>query len=133
MLKEEFEKLYGHEVSDDDYRQIIEPMYMATNLDKLEFVKCIDKKRFALKSRRQLVNEMRKIATHLYDTFLHYTDYEAKERLEQLAKEYVNRFCYGMGYYIHEEILQSCYYPTKIEIFDEKNGHTLETIDLGIE
>ncbi len=48
MMKYEFETLAGYEVSTEDYNNIIEPMYMATNLSKEEFVKTVSKKRFAL-------------------------------------------------------------------------------------
>lgn len=48
MMKHEFEELAGYEVSVEDYDNIIEPMYMATNLTKQEFVKTISKKRFAI-------------------------------------------------------------------------------------
>lgn len=48
MMKHEFEALAGYEVSTADYDKIIEPMYMATTLSKEEFVKVIDKKRFAI-------------------------------------------------------------------------------------
>lgn len=53
MMKYEFEELAGYEVSSDDYNNIIEPMYMAVDVDKREFVKMIDKKRFALKTKAQ--------------------------------------------------------------------------------
>ena len=48
MMKHEFEAIAGYEVSTEDYEKIIEPMYMATNLSKAEFVKTISKKRFAV-------------------------------------------------------------------------------------
>lgn len=47
MMKQEFEKIAGYEVTDADYNNIIEPMYMATNLSKEDFVKTINKKAFA--------------------------------------------------------------------------------------
>lgn len=59
MMKIEFEALAGYEVSVSDYDNIIEPMYMATNLNKAEFVKVICKERFALKSREELIQEMK--------------------------------------------------------------------------
>ena len=59
MMKVEFEKLAGYEVSFEDYNSIIEPMYMATDLSKEEFVKVIDKKRFALKTKKQYIAEMK--------------------------------------------------------------------------
>ncbi len=58
MMKHEFEAIAGHEVSVSDYDNIIEPMYMATDLNKAEFVKVISKERFALKSREELIQEI---------------------------------------------------------------------------
>lgn len=49
MMKQEFEKLAGYEVSAEDYKNVIEPMYMATNLSKQEFVKSINRKAFEVK------------------------------------------------------------------------------------
>lgn len=49
MMKSEFEAIAGYKVSHKDYYDIIEPMYMATNLDKYEFVETINKKRFKVK------------------------------------------------------------------------------------
>ena len=54
MMKHEFEALAGYEVSFEDYNRIIEPMYMATELSKEDFVKCIDRKRFALPTKAEL-------------------------------------------------------------------------------
>lgn len=48
MLKHEFEIIAGYSVSEDDYYDIIEPMYNATNLDKDDFIKCLDRKRFEI-------------------------------------------------------------------------------------
>ena len=58
MMQQEFEKLAGYEVSTSDYHDIIEPMYMAVNLSKQEFVKVVDKKRFALKTKSQIISEI---------------------------------------------------------------------------
>ncbi|MCF0105402.1 MAG: hypothetical protein HUJ53_01425 [Holdemanella sp.] len=129
MMKQEFEALAGYEVSLDDYNNIIEPMYMATNLDKAEFVKVIDKKRFALKSRTQLKNEMKKLAEQLEITCTHFTDYESKERLDKIREEYTSRF-YGQNYssMVEEEMTQSCFYPTKVVFFNRNSGRTVETI-----
>ena len=49
MMKQEFERIAGYEVSAEDYYKVIEPMYMATNLSKQDFVKTINRKRFAVK------------------------------------------------------------------------------------
>ena len=55
MMKHEFEALAGYEVSFEDYNRVIEPMYMATELSKEDFVKCIDRKRFALPTKAELL------------------------------------------------------------------------------
>lgn len=47
MMKEEFEKLAGYEVTMDNYLKIIEPMYLATDLSKHEFVKMLNPKALA--------------------------------------------------------------------------------------
>lgn len=49
MTKQEFEKIAGYEVTLKDYTEIIEPMYMSTNLNKQDFVKTINKKTFQRK------------------------------------------------------------------------------------
>ena len=68
MMYQEFENIAGYEVSYDDYTNIIEPMYMATNLSKQEFVKCLDRKQFDLnykkqQYKKQLLKEMKAIST----------------------------------------------------------------------
>ena len=44
MMKHEFEALAGYEVTTETYDNIIEPMYMATNLTKREFIKTLNRK-----------------------------------------------------------------------------------------
>lgn len=46
MMYAEFIQLAGYEVSYQTYVEIIEPMYMATNLSKENFIKCLDRKQF---------------------------------------------------------------------------------------
>lgn len=127
MLKREFEELAGYEVSDHDYYKIIEPMYMATDLDKAAFVECIDKKRFALPTRRQMINAMKKEAIHLAESCGHYTDYDSIDRLEALAYEYAARFHHidrnninHVLYFNHEyeyrAIQRGCTYPCELVI-----------------
>lgn len=127
-MKYEFEALAGYEVSNEDYNKIIEPMYMATELSKQDFVKCIDKKRFALPTKKQVIDKMKKIAHHLMETCEHYTDYKAKDELEKIAKEYAKRFC-GLDWtndskvytilrreYTYPEIQRGCTYPKELII-----------------
>ena len=45
-MHKEFEEISGCEVSYEDYTNIIEPMYMATNMSKYEFVKTLNLKFF---------------------------------------------------------------------------------------
>ena len=63
MMKHEFEALAGYEVSHEDYNNIIEPMYMATDLSKQDFVKVIDRKRFEVK--REKSQEMLELEANI--------------------------------------------------------------------
>ena len=54
MLKSEFEKLAGYSVSSEDYYDILEPIYMATDLDKKSFVDAVSRKRLEKKRRKNL-------------------------------------------------------------------------------
>lgn len=49
MMKVEFERLAGIEVTNETYETIIEPMYMATNLSKADFIKTLNLKQLAKK------------------------------------------------------------------------------------
>lgn len=138
MMKHEFEELAGYEVSVSDYDNIIEPMYMATELSKREFVKVICKERFALKSREEFIQEMKQIAEHLKKTCDNFTDYEAKEKLETLAGEYTERFGpYNGGFFLNDRYTlehlgecRGCSYPAELEVFDGKY-HTTEKIKIA--
>lgn len=137
MMKQEFEALAGYEVSMDDYNNIIEPMYMATNLSKEEFVKTISKKRFALKPISKIVKEMKQVAQGLQETCDHYIDFEAKERLEALVDEYMERKGYIIagvktaGYMFNDVMtMQKCYYPKSVSIYGFKTYKTIEVIEL---
>jgi hypothetical protein len=133
MMKAEFEKLAGYEVSNEDYNKIIEPMYMATDLSKEEFVKVIDKKRFALKTKEQYIAEMKKIAKHLYDTCSQYYDSESREKLKALADEYTARFYNEIANNMFnsvEKTYTGCYYPETVEIYGIKEYNTIEIIKL---
>lgn len=92
MMWNEFEEIAGYEVSYEDYTNIIEPMYNATNLSKQEFVKTLNKKAFALPTKKEMIREMKKIANHLAEICGHSTDWKAEQQLEDLAKKYANRF-----------------------------------------
>lgn len=129
MMQHEFERIAGYEVSYEDYTKIIEPMYNATDLDKFEFVKVIDRKRFDLGAKkRRIVKNMKRIAAHLKETFTHYTDYEAREELERLANEY-KELIKAEGFYISEIDIWTCSYPKRVEFYDARY-YTFKRIDL---
>ena len=134
MMKHEFEALAGYEVSNEDYNNVIEPMYMAlASVTKAEFVKMIDKKRFALKPVKAIVKEMKKAAESLKDTCNHYTDWETKEKLEEVAREYIERKGWTglVGFQIDtKQTAQKCYYPASIVFYSFKTYKTFETIKL---
>lgn len=113
MMHHEFEELAGYEVSYETYNKIIEPMYMAANLPKADFIKLLNKKALALPTRQQCWNEIRSLAAHLKETYLHYTDYETRDKLETAMKEYAKRFGWN-GQYIDYAEHWTCYYPEKV-------------------
>ena len=141
MMHEEFEKIAGYEVRYEDYKNIIEPMYMALpNVSKQEFVKMIDKKRFALPTQKQMLREIRAIAEHLYDICGHSTDHEAEEDLLKKLREYAKRvygidwandikvYAYTVREYEFPELQRGCTYPkTAIIGYGDRE---LERIDL---
>lgn len=93
MMWNEFEEIAGYEVSYDDYTNILEPMYNATELSKQEFVKVIDRRRFDLKYRkRQMVKEMKRIAQGIWDGCGLRTYSEEEGELTKLAKKYAADF-----------------------------------------
>lgn len=134
MMKEEFEAIAGYEVSYDDYHDIIEPMYMAAKLDKYAFCDTLNKKRFALPTKKQIQNEMKRIAKHLSATCGQYTDYDSKHKLERIAYDYAKRFygfdrnnlkhfCYFEDEYEFPAIQRGCTYPFRLIIGRvEKDG-----------
>lgn len=133
MMWKEFEELAGYEVSYEDYTNIIEPMYMAIpeSFSKQDFIKMIDKKRFALPTKRELKKAMRKEANHLFEICGRYTDWESEQRLEKIARQYATRFyAYdpdeknGIWFYIdkgyeYPEVKRGCTYPETLRIMDK--------------
>ena len=132
MMQAEFEKLAGYEVSTVDYQEIIEPMYMATNLDKAEFVECLNKKRFALPPLKNLIAEMKECAAILKENCTHFIDNETKDYLDGLVNDYINRRYPNLPihYRYEDQMLWSCYYPAGVVIFNYKTHITYETIEL---
>ena len=132
MTQQEFEKLAGYEVGYEDYVTIIEPMYMATDLTKSEFVEVINKKRFALPSLDSYIKNMKSCAESLKQSCTHYTDYEVLDNLDQLVEMYIDRVFGGMSvnYYYDKQERQTCFYPVAVVIFDTKTSKPLKKIQL---
>lgn len=121
MMKDEFEKLAGYEVTLDDFQKIIEPMYMATALDKSEFVKCLNRRRFALPTKEQMIGEMRKTARHLHEICGRFEDYKILDKLESMANAYARRF-YNLDLLYDPEAW--VYFNTGYEFPDLQRGCT---------
>ena len=123
MMHQEFERIAGYEVSFEDYANIIEPMYMATNLSKQDFVKVIDRKRFDLnEKKRSMIKEMRKIAEDRKANAEHTADWEAEDRLQELAHEYADTFHKGATPEIKRERTYrdfGCSYPCTLTIYGQ--------------
>lgn len=133
MMWKEFEEIAGYEVSFKDYSEIIEPMYMATNLSKQDFVKVIDRKRFALKGKKQIINQMKKLANSLMETCDHYTDWDAKNEIEALLKEYRERFWHNSYLFTKTtcEHYRGCSFPAELVSYDSKDEYEIERITLA--
>ena len=123
MMKKEFEKIAGYEVSNEDYKKIIEPMYMAVDLSKEEFVKIIDKKRFALPTKAELIKKMRKIANEIAETVEINGAYALQKELEEVFKNFEKRFGwdhhYDLRMYTATEIRRGCTFPVQIVFYSE--------------
>lgn len=137
MMHEEFEKLAGYEVSSKDYSMFIEPMYMALNVSKEEFVKMIDKKRFALKPISSIIKSMKKLSAELKESCNHFTDFEKIEELENLVTEYLERkgWIGDWGkiacFTIETARYFQCNYPHEVIIYSSKTFETMERIELA--
>ena len=130
MMYEEFMEIAGYEVSYDDYRNIIEPMYMALpiSITKAQFVKMLDKKRFALQTKKQLINQMKKLAQVCADMCEYRSCSKEEWELERLAHDFAKRF-YGLDWgkdtkvwtiftreYTYPELKRGCTYPKEFVI-----------------
>ena len=136
MMYEEFMNLAGYEVSYSDYVNIIEPMYMALDVDKSDFIKCLNRKRFELEPLDKIHDRMKKLANQIKENCTHYTDYEAYDQIEALAENYKNRLqAYNYQIETTEKLYNNCYhstcyYPCRVIIYDKKY-RTIRKLDLA--
>ena len=141
MMQKEFEQIAGYEVAMEDYDNYIEPMYMALpNVSKEDFVKMIDKKRFALPSPSSLLKEVRKEARYLMGICGYSTDWKSERRMEEAAHAYVKRkygldwvkdhevYCYFNREYEYPALGRGCTYP--VELVIGRGGTEYERVKL---
>lgn len=138
MMKHEFEALAGYEVTFEDYNNIIEPMYMATNLSKQEFVNVIDRKRFDFRARekaekKEMIKAMKEIAKERAQNCEHFCDYEAENKLMEIARTFRKKYYpEDLGYWLDIERLHwgnistSCTYPANLVIYRKYRGEWYE-------
>ena len=135
MRKAEFEALAGYEVTNKDYDEYIEPMYMALNVSKEEFVGMVSKERFAMKTKQQLLKEARRLAKSLKATCDSYTDTETEQALKDVLADLASRYYYGMAKF--QITTKMCYgtfgcsYPASVEIYSPKRFETLDSFELA--
>lgn len=145
MMKQEFEQLAGYEVSYETYNNIIEPMYMAlpNGITKQDFVKMLNKKAFALPTKKELISKMRKIAQYIFDNCGIRGFYDEQEELMEIARQYAKQI-YGIDGRKDEEgfiytnpkhayrgclMDRGCSYPDELVIVGRKY-HEIERIQL---
>ena len=136
MMHKEFEQIAGYEVSYEDYTNIIEPMYMAVNLSKQEFVKLLDRKQFDLnykkqQYKKQLLSGMKSIAEEMYKLCSITETYEQYEALREKALEYIKAFPVWKAPHHEFETAHKngCSYVKAILWFDE-NWNEVQRIEL---
>lgn len=136
-MHHEFEQLAGYEVSYETYVNVIEPMYNATNLTKQDFVKCLNKKAFALPTRAEMKKEMRKIANKVFENCGLKSFIEEFDEVQRIADSYAKQFyglcsfalvCRGYAYCgIRQD--RGCTYPETVVICD-RDGNELDRVVL---
>ena len=142
MMQHEFETLAGYKVSSVDYKNIIEPMYMALpdRIGKEEFVKMIDKKYFALPSKETMIRKMKLYARSIKEDCEHSSMNELRDKLDRLAKQYA-KIIHGLDWvndfkayaFFNVEFtgpnMRGCSYPVELVIGHEDLGE-MERIKL---
>lgn len=134
MMWKEFENIAGYEVSYEDYTKVIEPMYMATDLSKQDFVKCLDRKRFDFRAKekaekKEMLKAMKEIAEERAQNCEYFCNYEAEEKLIEIARNFMKKFYpENLGYHGDVErkhwanLSTGCTYPAELVIYREFRG-----------
>ena len=130
MMKHEFEQIAGYEVTSEAYDKIIEPMYMSLDVSKQEFVKMIDKKYFALPTKKECLKKMRRLAEVIQQACGFRTTYDEETELQHMADEFAQRFYNSAAYLKKEGTVSGCSFVRSIEIYQRSRGIAIETINL---
>ena len=130
MMKHEFEKLAGYEVTDEMYDKVIEPMYMSLEVSKQEFVKMLNKKYFALPTQNECLNKLKAVARKIYEACGFRTTHDEEAELQELADEFAARFYDSEAYLNMEPTPSGCSFVRSIEIYCRRRNIEVETINL---
>ena len=135
MMYDEFMKIAGYKVNYDDYKNIIEPLYMAApdNMTKTEFIACLSRKRFEVKTKteRQYINEIKKISQYLYENCGRSSFCDEKSKIEEIRRQLEKQYGYDtliIKGYEYEEIQRGCTYPKTLILYF--NGTKIKEIPL---
>ena len=137
MLKQEFEQITGWEVTCKDYYEIIEPLYMATNMTKQDFAQVLNRKRFDQKYikaqyEKQLLKEMKELAKEMKALCGQSTAFEKYEAMRVKALEYSKKYPLPLTTPDFETAKGYCNYTyvTALVYYDTKDWHVVKRINL---
>ena len=130
MMKHEFEKLAGYEVTNEMYDKVIEPMYMSLEVSKQEFVKMLNKKYFALPTEKECLNRLKAVARKIYEACGHRTTHEEETELQELANEFAARFYNSEAYLNMKTPPWGCSFVQSIDIYSRLRNVDVATINL---
>jgi hypothetical protein len=133
MFKEEFEKLAGYKVTRLDYFRIIEPMYMATKLNKEEFVKVINRKEFETTPEKEALDKIRLYAEEYRNNAKNDGKFFITKEFNIMVEEFARKYYDSNKIWIGaEHDILGCMYPSEFQIMNETNNRVLKTFKLLI-
>lgn len=129
MMYEEFMELAGYEVEYGTYKDVIEPMYMALpdGITKQQFIAMLDRKAFALPTKKELLKQMRKLAREIYESCEHVCCYSEQEELLKMARAYAQRF-YHIDW-VNDR--RACVYPETAKVYGDCGNQFITAIVIG--
>ena len=136
MMWSEFERIAGYEVSYEDYTNVIEPMYMATNLTKEQFVRTLNRKEFDVQykkaqAKKALTKELRAVAARMYEEAGRVSTYETFSELLAKAQEYDTKFApYGTTAELEKAKKWGCETYVKALVWYDRDWNPVERLEL---